>query len=451
MTLIELLTGCWAIEPDKLRELQAIYATHVRGEKIDVTAIEARLGRPLHAEQQAYNVADGGIAVLRASGVMAPKANLFMQVSGGISTQSLTKQLESATVDARVRATVLAMDTPGGNVLGVPEFAAAIFELAKEKPIVLHSDGQLASAGYWSGAAANAIYISGPVVQVGSIGVVVSRNYSPNASTKEEHITAGKYKRLATSSEALSEESRAVVQSDVDYVYSLFVDDVAKYRGATSEQVLEHMADGRVFRGQQAIDAGLVDGVATLDALVEQMATDPSQFASRRKARITSRRGPIQKSTGAGARNEDETATTTQGNPMSDALTRETLQASHSVLFAALQAEFTAAGAAAERDRINAVRATVVPGHEALVEALAFDGKTTAGEAALAVNAAVRASHTAAAAAHLADGPEAASGAHAPADQAEKTTAEKVAEAQTLAADEGIDFVAAMKKLGHAK
>lgn len=451
MTLLDLICGCWAIEPDMLRELQAIYATHARGEKIDVAGVEARLGRPLQAEQQAYIVESGGVAVLSASGVIAPKANLFMQVSGGISTRMLSKQLESAAVDARVKGVVLALDTPGGNVLGVPELAALVYEIASEKPVIVHSSEQLASAGYWIGAAANAIYISGPVVQVGSIGVVVSRNYNPSTASKEEHITAGRYKRLATSDQPLAEESRAVVQADVDYVYSLFVDDVAKYRGTTSETVLESMADGRVFRGQQAISAGLVDGVSTLDALVEQMATDPAQFATRRKARTVRRSGT--QSAGAGAALEDVSlAITTLGISKMDpvVITRESLQTDHAPLFSALQAEFTTLGASQERDRIAAVRATSVPGHEALVETLAFDGKTTAGEAALAVNAAVRLAHTTAAAAHLADAPVAVKGAAAASD-VEKTRDQQVAEANALSKEKGIDFISAMKQLGHAK
>ena len=80
------------------------------------------------------------------------------------------------------------------------------------------------------------------------------------------------------------------------------------------------------------------------------------------------------------------------------ALTREALQTQHAALFAALQTEFTTAGAEAERARIQAVQAQVIPGHEALVQQLAFDGKTTGPEAAVAVLAAERkVRHTAAA------------------------------------------------------
>lgn len=448
MTLLDLLCGCWALDADKLRELQAIYATHLRGEKLDVAAIEARLGRPLASEQQAYTVEPGGIAVLRMSGVMSPKANLFMQVSGGISTQMATKQLESISADPRVKGTVLAISTPGGNVVGIPEFGQAIYQAAQEKPLVVHTDDQLSSAGYWSGSAANAIFISGPVVQVGSIGVVISRNYNPSASAQEEHITAGKYKRLVKSNEPLSADARAIVQADVDYVYSLFVDDVAKHRGTTAEAVLEHMADGRVFRGQQAIDAGLVDGVATLDALVEQMATDPGAFATRRKARIAVSKPGRKQSEGAGAAHEDDNATTTtEGNPEMD---KAAFLAAHPALFASLQVEFQAEGAAQELARIQAVRATAVPGHEALVEKLAFDGKTTAGEAALQVNAAIKVAHAAAAAAHAADAPDAARGSHAPADETPKTKRQQADEATAYAKEKGIDFIAAMKELGFA-
>jgi signal peptide peptidase SppA len=414
MNLQDLIAGCWAIRPEQLLEIQAIYATHLRGEKIDIAAVEARLGRPLAREDQRYALHDGGVGVLEISGVIAPKANLFMQVSGGVSLQMARLQLQSVRADPNVKALIIAADTPGGNVLGVPEFAAQVYELSKEKPVVIHSEGQLASAGYWFGAAANAILVSGPVVQVGSIGVVVTRNYNPNAAVQEEHITAGKYKRIAKANEPLSADSRAIVQADVDYVYSLFVDDVARFRGVSSDAVLEHMADGRVFRGQQAITAGLVDGVSTLDDLIESLATDPAKYAKRSKARVAaSRAHPKPESAGA-VLNGDPSAII-QGTDMDiDKVTRADLETGNPALFASLQREFTVQGAAAELARQAAVRATVVPGHEALVETLANDGKTTAAEAALAVNTAVREAHKAAASAHLNDAPPAVKGSAAP-------------------------------------
>ena len=453
MTLLDLITGAWAIEPDKLREIQAIYATHLRGQKIDIAALEARMGRPLSNEQQAYTVEPSGVAVLRMSGVIAPKANLFMQVSGGMSTQMATKQLESATADPRVRSTILALDTPGGNVIGTPEMAAAVREMSAIKPIVTHSDGALASAGYWIGSAANAVYISGPTVQVGSIGVVVDRSYNPASASREESIVAGRYKRFSKSNEPLSDEARAIVQADVDYVYSLFVDQVAAYRDTTSEQVLERMADGRVFRGQQAIDAGLVDGVLTLDALVESMATDPAPYAKRRKAVFAVAALP---SPSAGAAPKDKTTTREKEPVMPEAdnkpVTRASFEQDHAPLFAQLRGEFSTLGATQERERIQAVLAVGanLPGHETLLNTLAFDGKTTAPEASMAVLKAEGDQRAAAIKAHQDDAPAAAKGSAAPADTVAKTKDQQVAEAQAHAKANGVDLVTALKALGYA-
>lgn len=455
MTLTDLIAGCWAIRPDMLLEIQSIYAMHMRGDKIDIPGIEARLGRPLLREEQRYDVQRGGVGVLQVSGVIAPKANLFMQVSGGMSLQQATRQVESAIADTNVKSLVIAADTPGGNVLGVPEFAQTVKWAASQKPVVTHSDGQLASAGYWFGAASNGVYISGPVVQVGSIGVVVTRNYNPNSAVKEEHITAGKYKRISLSNEPLSSDARAIVQADVDYVYSLFVDAVAANRGVSVDNVLEHMADGRVFRGQQAIDAGLVDGVSTLDDLIEALATDPSKFASRRKARIAGLPArPKTKTEGAGAVLDVDPSTSqgTEDMEIKD-LTREQLEAGNPALFAALRTEFTAAGVRQETERRAAVLAVSLPGHEALIAELANDGKTSAADAALKVNAAARKVHEDAAAAHRGDAPPAAKGAQAPEDKGgdKETRAQQHAKVQAYIKDHpGTSVAAACKALGIA-
>ncbi|MFD2754284.1 S49 family peptidase [Comamonas terrae] len=453
MNLRDMIQGAWALEPAMLREIQAIYETHLRGEKIDIPAVEARLGRPLASEQQDYTVDSGGVAVLQLSGVMAPKANLFARVSGGISTQLAARQVESAMVDQRVKGMVLVLNSPGGNVLGVPEFAQTIFEASAQKPLVVFSDEQILSAGYWSASAANAIYISSNVVTVGSIGVVMDRTYEPGAAKRQESVAAGKYKRMVNAAEPLSKEARAEVQADVDYVYTLFVDDVARFRGATSEQVLEHMADGRVFRGQNAINAGLVDGVSTLDDLVARMAADPSQFAKRRKA-VFALGSPSSPSAGAAPKDStpDREEKTMADNTQQAPITRASFEQDHAPLFAQLQAEFTALGAKQERERIQAVLAVGdgLPGHDELLQGLAFDGKTSAEAAGMAVLQAEKTARAAAVAAHREEAPPAQKPSTAPANGA-KTEDEKVAEAQAFAKEKGVSLVAALKELGYAR
>ena len=89
-------------------------------------------------------------------------------------------------------------------------------------------------------------------------------------------------------------------------------------------------------------------------------------------------------------------------------LTRASIEQDHAQLFAAMQTEFMQAGAQAERQRIADVRAQSLPGHEALIEKLAMDGKTTPEQAAMAVTAAEREKLLAAANAHFDDAPKAA-------------------------------------------
>lgn len=476
MTLIDLLRAPWAIVPDRLAEIQSVYEVHLRGEKIDVAAIEARLGRPLANDQQAYEMRDGGVAVLGINGVISPKANLFTQVSGGASAQLLVKQVESMAADHRVKGVVLAWDSPGGAVQGIPALEKAIKALAEAKPTVSVCDGTMASAAYWCGSAANAVFMSGETDSVGSIGVVASHTYDPRNQAKQTtEIVAGKYKRIASDSKPLSAEGERYLQAQVDEIYSVFLETVAANRRVSVEQVLTHMADGRVFIGRQALAAGLVDGVATVDAMAERMATDPSAYATRRRASIAAAEdgnpvlaiateleaaGAAASSTSAiqAAGPVSPTGTPTiEGVAMTPEERAAAFAAEHPEAAALLRAE----GSDNERARIQAVREQTMPGHEALVERLAFDGSTTAAQAAQQVLAAERGRLSNMATARAADAPAPVANqpeADGPAQAAvrvrqapsgyaisdERAALDAKAKAY-MAANPGVDYIAALK------
>jgi signal peptide peptidase SppA len=437
--LIDLLRGSWAIVPGRLDEIQAIYAAHALGEHANLAAIEARLGRPLANEQQEYAMRDGGVAVLPIEGVIAPKANMFTRISGGASAQMLTQQVQSLRADMRVRSAIIALDTPGGAVFGIPELAAEIRALAAEKPVVAVSTGQMASAGYWIGSAANAVFASGVTDVIGSIGIVMRHTWDPKAQNTTE-ITAGRYKRIASDTAPLSTEGKAYLQQMVDASYEAFVETVADNRGVSVDAVLEHMADGRVFVGRQARAAGLIDGFATVDDLVEQLATNPGQFAQRRRAQIQG--ADVTPSPQASAAPAVAAVQPSESQPKGVAMTPQELvakiAAENPEAAALLRAEGAAIGAESERQRIAAVREQLMPGHEALIERLAADGKTTGPEAAMAVLAAERSARQAQATARAADAPQPVKLDPAPdAPEGEKpaaTAREVVADAAVIAA-----------------
>jgi signal peptide peptidase SppA len=271
MPLTDVLNQPWAILPAKLLEIQGIYAAHLRGEVIDVEAIEARIGRPLQNQQQGYTV-QNGIAVLPVFGVIAKRMNLLMEISGGTSTQLAQRDFQAAVSDSEVREIVLLIDSPGGEVSGIEQFANAISAARGVKPVTALIDGIGASAAYWLASAASRVYVADQTTVVGSIGVVAQHMDSSQRDAKEgvkvTEITAGKYKRIASDRAPLSEEGRQTIQDQVDAIYSVFVDAVAKNRGVSADTVLKNMADGRMFIGKQAIQAGLVDGIATMDQLI---------------------------------------------------------------------------------------------------------------------------------------------------------------------------------------
>jgi signal peptide peptidase SppA len=390
MKVLDILCAPWAILPAALGEIQSIYATHLRGEKIDVAAVEKRLGRPLETRPAGYEVVDG-VAVLPLVGPSARRMNLMTQISGGVSTELAARDLRAAAADETARAIVLRIDSPGGTVDGTQGLAQLVAEIDRTaKPVVTLASGTMASAAYWYGSASRAVYIEDDTTQVGSIGVVASHvdisAAEAAAGVRTTEIVAGRYKRIASQYGPLTAEGRQTMQDQVDYLYSLFVQAVADNRGVAIEQVLSEMADGRIFIGQQAVRAGLVDGVSTLEALVADLSRSSTAGA------------------GVAPRVRASAPQTMESPTMP--ITREQLSAEAPELIEALQAEGRQQGAAAECERIQAVFGQAMPGHDALIRQLAFDGKTTGPEAAVAVLAAERNQRTRAAAQLQADAPQ---------------------------------------------
>lgn len=375
MKLSDIVNGPWAITPEMYTEVQGIYARHMRGDKINLQDIEARIGMPLRNERTDVQVTDDGVAVIEMNGVLAKRMNMFMAISGGTSMQIVASQIAAAANDASVKSIVLAIDSPGGTVDGTQTLADTVKAAKQVKPVYAVANGVMASAAYWIGSAATKVYIADNTTAVGSIGVVATHvdesAANEKAGVKVTEIVAGKYKRVTSSNAPLSKEGRADMQGKVDYIYEQFVQTVAENRGVSVDVVLEQMADGRVFLGNQAIEAGLVDGVMALSEVISQAAGDSfaSQFVVQSEA---------------GSADAD----INQEIPLD--ITIESVKAEHPDVAQALHAEGFAAGQTAELNRLRDVQAQSMPGHEALINELMFDGKTTGADAAKAVLAAER-------------------------------------------------------------
>jgi len=407
MKLIDIVNGAWAIEPAMLNEIRGIYATHLRGEKINLAAIEASLGRSLKNGSHGYEVVDG-VAIIPVIGVTAKKMNMFADISGGASTELIGKDVRAAVNDPAVNSIILHIDSPGGTVDGTQALANIIAEARTKKPMATLGDGVLCSASYWYGCATGEVFIADDTTRVGSIGVVTGHRdisgWEEKQGLKTTEITAGKYKRVTSAYAPLSADGRDSLQADVDYIYSLFVDSVAAAPGVDVDTVLQHMADGRIFTGKAAITAGLVDGVSTLPQMIERMKS--KSIAAGGAAPITA---------------SDE-------EPI---MNIQELQEKHPELYQAAVAQGMEAGAVAERARIAAIQATALPGHEALVKKCIEEG-VSAGDAASQILAAENANLAAIADAF-------ASGGAPPVDAAESGNVEQEATARASVVSAAVD------------
>jgi len=276
MSLIDLVQDAiWAIHLAKLDEINTFIEMRLNGKvSIDEEAEEALSGKNGNKADATYEIRDG-VAVIPVYGTLMKRANIFTRFSGGTSYQLLRRDIEMALEDWAVRGIVLDVDSPGGTVDGVFELTDFLMESRGRKPIIAVADGNMASAAYLLSSAVDKIFV-GQGANVGSIGVAATHydlsERDKQAGIKRTEIFAGRYKRMGTDSEPLSQEAREYLQSRVDYYYTMLVEAVARNRGITSEEALL-MADGRIFIGRQAVDIGLADDIGTMIQAVETAAS----------------------------------------------------------------------------------------------------------------------------------------------------------------------------------
>lgn len=260
----------WAILPSKLIVLGEIVIRHANGEKLTAEEIEARIhGASRPPERRVQSV-----AVLPLFGTIFPRANMMTEVSGATSAEMFGAAFSQLVDDPSVGAILLDVNSPGGQINGVPELSTRIFEARGRKPIVAVANHQMASAAYWIASAADEIVVS-PSSDVGSIGVFsvhedISRQLE-NDGVNVTLIRAGKFKAEVNPYAPLNEEARAYIQNRVDDAYNWFVEAVARNRNVKTSTVRDGFGEGRMVTADQAVSLGMADRVGTLEETIGQL------------------------------------------------------------------------------------------------------------------------------------------------------------------------------------
>jgi len=189
------------------------------------------------------------------------------QAGGTIGAESLSRLVREAREDDAVKAMVLRVNSPGGEVFA-SELIRREVELTRTagKPVIVSMGDVAASGGYWISMNANRIYAE-PTTITGSIGIFGLFANIPDTLGKIGVHTDGvgttPFAGAFDVRRPLDPNIGAVIQSVIDKGYRDFIGNVAKARGKTPEQI-DAIARGRVWSGEQAKERGLVDELGGL-------------------------------------------------------------------------------------------------------------------------------------------------------------------------------------------
>jgi protease-4 len=195
----------------------------------------------------------------------------IVEVKGVINdSDDVVDALKTFAKSPSVKAVVVRIESPGGGVAPSQEIYQAIRELQAEKPVIASMGGVAASGGYYVASACNAI-VANPGTLTGSIGVIMELGNAEGLLQKlgvqPEIVKAGAYKDMGSFVRPMTDAERGLFQEMIDTVHTQFITAVAAGRGMDKDQV-RALADGRIFSGEQAKVAGLVDQLGGLEDAV---------------------------------------------------------------------------------------------------------------------------------------------------------------------------------------
>lgn len=161
-----------------------------------------------------------------------------------------------------IRAVVLRVESPGGAVTPSQEIYRELLRLREKKPLVASLGEVAASGGYYIASACSTI-VANPGTITGSIGVVMGTLYNVQGlleklGVKGTIVKSGAYKDIGSPIRDLTDEERLILESMLDNVHKQFIAAVAAGR-KMDEAVVQTLADGRIYSGEQAQGVGLVD------------------------------------------------------------------------------------------------------------------------------------------------------------------------------------------------
>ncbi len=231
------------------------------------------------------NDASSKIAVISVDGIISGQT---VDQAGNNMIDIIQAQLDRAKDDHRVKAVILKVDSPGGEVLASDEIYREIKDFQKDsgKPVVCSMGSLAASGGYYISSPCRWI-VANDLTITGSIGVILHtwnyRGLMDKIGIQPEVFKSGKFKDMLSGERETNDippEERVMVQSLIDETYQKFKDVVAAGRDSAHDQNKKegrplaldwtNYADGRVLSGTRAYDLGFVDEIGDFQDAVDR-------------------------------------------------------------------------------------------------------------------------------------------------------------------------------------
>ena len=219
------------------------------------------------------------VAVIPIHGTLVRRTVGLEAESGLTSYAGLTTQLDAALASPDIAAILLDVDSPGGESGGVFDLADRIRAASSIKPVWAVANDMAFSAAYALASAASKVFVS-RTGGVGSIGVIAMHVDQSEKDAQDgvryTAVFAGDRKNDLNPHEPISSEAHAFLKGEVNRVYSLFVETVARNRGIEASAVRD--TEAGLFFGQAAVATGLADAIGTFDDALAQLCESVSSL-----------------------------------------------------------------------------------------------------------------------------------------------------------------------------
>ena len=207
---------------------------------------------------------EGRIAMIPIKGVIG------MNVGGSARSMvdSVKAQLRQAENDSKVKAVVLAIDSPGGEVTASDILYNAVRRVRAKKPVIVSMGSLAASGGYYI-ACGGTWLIANETTFTGSIGVIIQTfRYNEllgKIGVAPQTFKSGEFKDMLSGTREMTPAEKEYIQKMVMQTYGKFVGIVARERHLPEDQLRSGIADGRVVSGRDALDAKLVNALGEIE------------------------------------------------------------------------------------------------------------------------------------------------------------------------------------------